>query len=133
MSQNSAIVFFFKQKTAYEMSGDWSSDVCSSDLGLAVDPQVPVHADGLHREQDREVLPREAHRPRLRGGLELLLDNRARVPHDRDRLRGHLAEAPDREGGAGERLPLRDPDAEGPRDLADLVLVQVPEGLDAPP
>ena len=26
-------VFFFKQKTAYEMCGrDWSSDVCSSDL-----------------------------------------------------------------------------------------------------
>src|SRR5213082_4072323 len=26
-------VFFFKQKTAYEIvSGDWSSDVCSSDL-----------------------------------------------------------------------------------------------------
>eukprot|EP01043_Picozoa_sp_COSAG02_P127713 COSAG02_NODE_65107_length_259_cov_0.512500_1_plen_34_part_01 len=25
-------LFFFKQKTAYEiMSGDWSSDVCSSD------------------------------------------------------------------------------------------------------
>src|SRR3546814_10106194 len=29
-------VFFFKQKTAYEMRiSDWSSDVCSSDLGLA--------------------------------------------------------------------------------------------------
>src|SRR3546814_8024521 len=28
-----AIVFFFKQKTAYEMRiSDWSSDVCSSDL-----------------------------------------------------------------------------------------------------
>ena len=27
-------VFFFKQKTAYEIgTGDWSSDVCSSDLG----------------------------------------------------------------------------------------------------
>ena len=27
--------FFFKQKTAYEIgTGDWSSDVCSSDLGL---------------------------------------------------------------------------------------------------
>ena len=27
------IVFFFKQKTAYELvSRDWSSDVCSSDL-----------------------------------------------------------------------------------------------------
>src|SRR5216117_4587836 len=28
------IFFFFKQKTAYEIrKGDWSSDVCSSDLG----------------------------------------------------------------------------------------------------
>ena len=27
------IIFFFKQKTAYEVvSRDWSSDVCSSDL-----------------------------------------------------------------------------------------------------
>src|SRR5256885_5418957 len=25
-------LFFFKQKTAYEIQGDWSSDVCSSDL-----------------------------------------------------------------------------------------------------
>src|SRR3546814_5161454 len=30
------IVFFFKQKTAYEMRiSDWSSDVCSSDLELS--------------------------------------------------------------------------------------------------
>src|SRR3546814_7535586 len=29
----SVVVFFFKQKTAYEMRiSDWSSDVCSSDL-----------------------------------------------------------------------------------------------------
>src|SRR3546814_19861263 len=35
------MVFFFKQKTAYEMrSSDWSSDVCSSDL-------VPVPEEGL--------------------------------------------------------------------------------------
>src|SRR3546814_10194893 len=28
------IIFFFKQKTAYEMRiSDWSSDVCTSDLG----------------------------------------------------------------------------------------------------
>src|SRR2546427_8942477 len=26
--------FFFKQKTAYEIDSDWSSDVCSSDLML---------------------------------------------------------------------------------------------------
>src|SRR3546814_1295130 len=30
-------IFFFKQKTAYEMRiSDWSSDVCSSDLDLAL-------------------------------------------------------------------------------------------------
>src|SRR3546814_7366152 len=30
-------IFFFKQKTAYEMRiSDWSSDVCSSDLGQRV-------------------------------------------------------------------------------------------------
>ena len=29
--------FFFKQKTAYEIvSRDWSSDVCSSDLGFPI-------------------------------------------------------------------------------------------------
>src|SRR5213079_1320066 len=28
------LIFFFKQQTAYEITtGDWSSDVCSSDLG----------------------------------------------------------------------------------------------------
>src|SRR3546814_9285668 len=31
------VVFFFKQKTAYEMRiSDWSSDVCSSDLNTSV-------------------------------------------------------------------------------------------------
>src|SRR3546814_8948653 len=31
----SCCVFFFKQKTAYEMRiSDWSSDVCSSDLSM---------------------------------------------------------------------------------------------------
>src|SRR3546814_21008665 len=32
-----SFVFFFKQKTAYEMRiSDWSSDVCSSDLQIAI-------------------------------------------------------------------------------------------------
>src|SRR3546814_7323598 len=32
-------VFFFKQKTAYEVRmSDWSSDVCSSDLGYSPTP-----------------------------------------------------------------------------------------------
>ena len=32
------LFFFFKQKTAYEIgTGDWSSDVCSSDLRSSLD------------------------------------------------------------------------------------------------
>src|SRR3546814_8166694 len=35
-------IFFFKQKTAYDMRiSDWSSDVCSSDL--------PVNSNNLHK------------------------------------------------------------------------------------
>src|SRR3546814_4765497 len=33
------VIFFFKQKTAYEMRiSDWSSDVCSSDLPCSTPP-----------------------------------------------------------------------------------------------
>src|SRR3546814_6347097 len=39
-------VFFFKQKTAYEMRiSDWSSDVCSSDLLCGIWGFCPVGAD----------------------------------------------------------------------------------------
>src|SRR3546814_11081793 len=48
--------FFFKQKTAYEMRiSDWSSDVCSSDLRLAViqrlDAEVRLGAVDVRRQQ----------------------------------------------------------------------------------
>src|SRR3546814_3384170 len=37
------LFFFFKQKTAYEMRiSDWSSDVCSSDLGQ-IEPRFRHH------------------------------------------------------------------------------------------
>src|SRR3546814_1789933 len=37
-------VFFFKQKTAYEMRiSDWSSDVCSSDLGRYLSDELTLH------------------------------------------------------------------------------------------
>src|SRR3546814_4267051 len=40
-------IFFFKQKTAYEMRiSDWSSDVCSSDL-LTLAPQRIVLGGGV--------------------------------------------------------------------------------------
>src|SRR3546814_1384573 len=42
--------FFFKQKTAYEVRiSDWSSDVCSSDLGA----MVYWHVDHLQATLDR--------------------------------------------------------------------------------
>src|SRR3546814_5485455 len=37
------LFFFFKQKTAYEMRiSDWSSDVCSSDLAVAVGDHTTI-------------------------------------------------------------------------------------------
>src|SRR3546814_20308188 len=45
------LFFFFKQKTAYEMRiSDWSSDVCSSDLG----PEGDGREDREHHRQQRE-------------------------------------------------------------------------------
>src|SRR3546814_6773171 len=44
-------MFFFKQKTAYELRiSDWSSDVCSSDLGrvdLRAGPGDPHRGEGI--------------------------------------------------------------------------------------
>src|SRR3546814_7031658 len=53
--------FFFKQKTAYEMRiSDWSSDVCSSDLGDPVFQRLLGDAKGVFdprvaRADDRDV------------------------------------------------------------------------------
>src|SRR3546814_6187455 len=49
------LVFFFKQKTAYEMRiSDWSSDVCSSDLDRVL--QRAVILERLHDLRDRRAL-----------------------------------------------------------------------------
>src|SRR3546814_6870188 len=51
-------IFFFKQKTAYEMRiSDWSSDVCSSDLDEGADERRREGEDG---EQDGPHLQRVA-------------------------------------------------------------------------
>src|SRR3546814_10230525 len=47
-------VFFFKQKTAYEMRiSDWSSDVCSSDLREQGQPAG--HAEFLRQHGEDEI------------------------------------------------------------------------------
>src|SRR3546814_3096415 len=62
-----ACVFFFKQKTAYEMRiSDWSSDVCSSDL---------CEAEGLVYRGARVIVRRS-----YRGGCELSSNTNADFP-----------------------------------------------------
>src|SRR3546814_5773167 len=66
-------VFFFKQKTAYEMRiSDWSSDVCSSDLRVQI-------GDGDALQFDEDVVGR------VRVGPDLLIDE---GPRARDESNG---------------------------------------------
>src|SRR3546814_18871704 len=52
----SVLVFFIKQKTAYDRRiSDWSSDVCSSDLGMPVRPAALVEA-GLATDDELPTL-----------------------------------------------------------------------------
>src|SRR3546814_4702158 len=60
-------VFFFKQKTAYEMRiSDWSSDVCSSDLAVGDAPGAVGEQRGFlvlagqldHRQDAEHVVQR---------------------------------------------------------------------------
>src|SRR6184192_2392495 len=60
------LFFFFKQKTAYAMSiGDWSSDVCSSDLSLQRVGERIVYwrlTDSLKRVRRARILRSEERR-----------------------------------------------------------------------
>src|SRR3546814_7914711 len=58
-----SVFFFFKQKTAYEMRiSDWSSDVCSSDLGRGADCTDHCRQSRFHRVSQAGPAP-------LRGGV----------------------------------------------------------------
>src|SRR3546814_16545102 len=81
--------FFFKQKTAYEMRiSDWSSDVCSSDLGRRPEhywKALPseVYVEGVHiRRPDARRTGGDHLRPRSeerRVGKECVSTCRYRV------------------------------------------------------
>src|SRR3546814_8138578 len=72
----SLIFFFFKQKTAYEMRiSDWSSDVCSSDLGVQLGHQglherarggERKHPAGVRQEQQGSQPPQQIGRASCR-------------------------------------------------------------------
>src|SRR3546814_6384381 len=74
------VVFFFKQKTAYEMRiSDWSSDVCSSDLLELEHAHRPVPDDGAGLFQDAGQLLR---------GLRADVEDEVVVGHRVGRLDG---------------------------------------------
>src|SRR3546814_1839725 len=55
------MIYFFKQKTAYEMRiSDWSSDVCSSDLKhlFLSPPRLPFRHTGMC---ERGIMPGSVH------------------------------------------------------------------------
>src|SRR3546814_11541321 len=98
MNVNDRFVFFFKQKTAYEMRiSDWSSDVCSSDL-LEVAGGAEAGPEEKPVDADQRLVPRlqrRVERDRLRAGvlhvdlqvvLQVLADAR-QVVRDGDALR----------------------------------------------
>src|SRR3546814_2697470 len=61
--------FFFKQKTAYEMRiSDWSSDVCSSDLRVAL-PFPCLARDAQHRGLARTGIADDRRQPRVAGDV----------------------------------------------------------------
>src|SRR3546814_4481514 len=67
----SFLFFFFKQKTAYEMRiGDWSSDVCSSDLCVvAQHRQIGDDADACGDEEQLQVPQQRVRGPQDVRGL----------------------------------------------------------------
>src|SRR3546814_2521931 len=72
-------VFFFKQKTAYEMRiSDWSSDVCSSDLVISRSPtDVQPVFDAIAESSVRLCSADYGSANRLEGGMVHLEIGRA--------------------------------------------------------
>src|SRR3546814_12695368 len=115
-----SIVFFFKQKTAYEMRiSDWSSDVCSSDLAKAGDETVPTIAKGHSVAPcDPDQHGKRRHGTDLRHGRKHILgarkssikERKARQDHNADEDAGthpppHLPPSRPRPSGPSPRTP----------------------------
>src|SRR3546814_10214934 len=74
--------FFFKQKTAYEMRiSDWSSDVCSSDLGERLRCPTTASAPGGSRTAPR------SRRPSHRGCSRATMSRSAKIGRESCRER----------------------------------------------
>src|SRR6188768_4388751 len=79
--------FFFKQKTAYEMSiGDWSSDVCSSDLhqraGRPVRLGKPHPEQGQTGRSEERRVGKECNRRVDLGGRRIIKKKKENWEHE---------------------------------------------------
>src|SRR3546814_10771265 len=68
------MIFFFKQKTSYEMLiSDWSSDVCSSDLPVPTSPSHDTGCPGFglrsHPQNLIRIMPAEGVVDGVAGGV----------------------------------------------------------------
>src|SRR3546814_8122654 len=80
------VLFFFKQKTAYEMRiSDWSSDVCSSDLAQPLEPggEQRNEEEGADRGHDPDPVAGKNERRDRGQGVERFRPER----DDRERQR----------------------------------------------
>src|SRR6059036_2564403 len=104
------LFFFFKQKTAYDITyGDWSSDVCSSDLEIRTHALlIPYPTSDDPPQRARSVARPERRRPRRRDPRNA----GARAPLRRARLHALLAGRAPFHAGA-RRLGARGADRPG--------------------
>src|SRR3546814_9336680 len=95
-------VFFFKQKTAYEMRiSDWSSDVCSSDLGAV---KAPIDILGLSNGARAGLTGFVAGLARKTVIDNVTINNLLPGPFDTDRLRHTMTAAAEKTGRSLEEV-----------------------------
>src|SRR3546814_10300896 len=108
------VVFFFKQKTAYEMRiSDWSSDVCSSDLDVGAVVVVSARSTVCSPSAEVEQAPRQRIRTATSNAAGWLVSG-GRGPCRRARRLGPARSR--RSPGRARRRPRRaEPRSEAPQ------------------
>src|SRR3546814_5066555 len=127
------LFFFFKQKTAYEMRiSDWSSDVCSSDLGRRGEARGHREpGEGAALQLARRCAPARGRQVRRDGRVAAALDGRADAgTHRPCHRQAHRALPYQRGHRAAPALPRREGKGHGERADADgrrsLLLLRLP-------
>src|SRR3546814_3756037 len=81
------LLLFFKQKTAYEMRiSDWSSDVCSSDPELFLDPKLFARYKAVYDKRNSSGLDAQQIRIVERSYDEMVRDGANLSPADKTKL-----------------------------------------------